>query len=421
MRLGKATALTQFCGTMDTLSPPAAAYRVPPEVTARRDPAWTRFDPARLPAAFPAHPVLLANEIYRHSVYGQRHPLSIQRVTPALDLVRALGWLDDSAYAETPQATPDQLHRFHDPDYVAAVVEAERTRHVPDEVRERFNIGRNGNPVFGEIFRRPATTSGASIMAGSALARVQRGIIHSLAGGTHHGRRAMAWGFCFFNDPVLGILAMLDHGLERVAYVDLDAHHGDGVQDAFHDDPRVLTVSVHEDGRWPKTGTLDDRAGGTARNLPVPAGLNDSELAVLIEQAVVPLVERFFPDALVIQTGADGLADDPQAKLELSNRALWDAVAALVPTAPRVLVVGGGGYNPWSVARAWAGIWATINGIDPDVPLTPSAEAVLRALTWNHSRGRNPPEHWFTTLADRRNPGPVRDPIHRIIEAVLIP
>jgi len=402
-------------------APQAAPYRVPPEVTARRDPAWTRFDPSVLPPAFPARPIMVGNEIYRHSVYGQRHPLSIQRVTPAIDIARALGWLDDAHYVESRPADPEQLQRFHDPDYIAAVVEAERTRQVPEAVRERYNIGRNGNPVFAEIFRRPATSSGASILAGSALAHVQRGIIHSLAGGTHHGRRDMAWGFCFFNDPVLGILAMLDHGLERVAYVDLDAHHGDGVQDAFHDDDRVLTVSLHEDGRWPKTGTLDDRAGGMARNLPVPPGLNDSELALLIARAVVPLVQRFFPDALVIQTGADGLADDPQAKLELSNRALWDAVAALIPTAPRVLVVGGGGYNPWSVARAWSGIWAIINGINPDVDLVSDAECVLRDLTWYHSRGRNPPEHWFTTLADRPNPGPVRDSIHRIIETVLSP
>lgn len=394
---------------------------VDPSVTARRDPSWTEGVLTAPPPSFPRRPILIANEIYRHSVYGRRHPLSIQRVTPVLDLARSLGWLDESQYLDCRQAGPDQLVRFHDPDYIAAVAEAERTRHVPEEIRDRYNIGRNGNPVFAEIFRRPATSSGASILAGALLAGVERGVIHSLAGGTHHGRRSMAWGFCFFNDPVLGILAMLDHGLERIAYVDLDAHHGDGVQDAFHHDDRVLTVSIHEDGRWPRTGAVEDRAGGMARNLPVPRGLNDSELEVLIDRAVVPLVDRFFPDALVIQTGADGLADDPQAKLELSNRALWAAVERLVPCAPRVLVVGGGGYNPWSVARAWTGIWATLNGIDPDIPLEGEAEQVLRELEWNHSRGRNPPGHWFTTIADPSNRGPVRDEIHRLAEAVLSP
>lgn len=406
---------------MDMANPAEQSPFVDPSVTARRDPAWTTGVLKPPPKAFPRRPILIANEIYRHSVYGHRHPLSIQRVTPVVDLARALGWLGEAQYLDCLQAGPDQLLRFHDPDYIAAVAEAERTRHVPVEIRDRYNIGRNGNPVFAEIFRRPATSSGASILAGTLLAGVERGVIHSLAGGTHHGRRAMAWGFCFFNDPVLGILAMLDHGLERIAYVDLDAHHGDGVQDAFHDDDRVLTVSVHEDGRWPRTGAVQDRAGGMARNLPVPRGFNDSELEVLVEAAVAPLVDRFFPDALVIQTGADGLADDPQAKLDLSNRALWAAVERLVHCAPRVLVVGGGGYNPWSVARAWTGIWATLNGIDPDVPTHGAAEAVLRGLEWNHSRGRNPPEHWFTTIADPPNRGPVRDEIHRLAEAVLSP
>ncbi len=406
---------------MDMVRPAEHSPIVDPSVTARRDPAWTAGVLKPAPAAFPRRPILIANEIYRHSIYGRRHPLSIQRVTPVLDLARALGWLGEAQYLDCLQAGPEQLNRFHDPDYIAAVAEAERTRHVPDAIRDRYNIGRNGNPVFAEIFRRPATSSGASILAGTLLAGGERGVIHSLAGGTHHGRRDMAWGFCFFNDPVLGILAMLDHGLERIAYVDLDAHHGDGVQDAFHHDDRVLTISVHEDGRWPRTGAVDDRAGGLARNLPVPRGFNDSELEVLVETAIVPLVDRFFPDALVIQTGADGLADDPQAKLDLSNRALWAAVERLVHCAPRVLVVGGGGYNPWSVARAWTGIWATLNGIDPDVPTRGAAEEVLRGLEWNHSRGRNPPEHWFTTLADPPNRGPVRDEIHRLAEAVLSP
>jgi acetoin utilization protein AcuC len=394
---------------------------VDPSVTARRDPAWTAGVVKPPPEAFPRHPILIANEIYRHSVYGKRHPLSIQRVSPVVDLVRILGWVEPGRYVECLTAGPDQLARFHDPDYIAAVQEAERTRSVPEPVRDRFNIGRNGNPVFAEIFRRPATSSGASILAGTWLAGVERGIIHSLAGGTHHGRRDMAWGFCFFNDPVLGILAMLDHGLERVAYVDLDAHHGDGVQDAFHFDDRVLTVSIHEAGRWPRTGGVDDRAGGTARNLPVPQGLNDSEFRYLVERAIVPVVDRFFPDAIVIQTGADGLADDPQAKLELSNRALWAAVDRLCHAAPRVLIVGGGGYNPWSVARAWTGVWATVAGIDPEGPLPAEAQAVLRGLVWNHSKGRNPPDHWFTTLADAPNEGPVRDDIHWLAEAVLAP
>ena len=364
---------------------------------------------------------MIGSEIYRTSRYGQRHPLSIHRVTPVMDLARALGWLDDDAFLESPIATPEMLARFHDADYIEAVRQAERDGRVTEAVKERYNIGRNGNPIFPEIFTRPATACGASIQAGKALSAAERGVIHSLAGGTHHGRPAMAYGFCFFNDPVLAVMAMLDGGLDKVLYVDLDAHHGDGVQDAFHDNDRVLTISVHEAGRWPGTGPLEDRAGGMARNLPVPPEFNDSELDAVIAEAVLPLGAAFRPDAVVIQSGCDGLADDPQSKLSLSNDALARAVERVSRLAPRVLVTGGGGYNPWAVARAWTLIWARLNGFAPPDVLSFGGETIMRALGWNHSRGRNPPEHWFSTLIDPPNWGPVRPEVRRAIEEATRP
>ncbi|MBM3524575.1 MAG: acetoin utilization protein AcuC, partial [Alphaproteobacteria bacterium] len=285
----------------------------------------------------------------------------------------------------------------------------------------RWNLGRNGNPIFGEVFRRPATACGASLEAARLLLAGERRVVHSPAGGTHHGLRDRASGFCFFNDPALAILALLDGGLERVAYVDLDAHHGDGVEVAFAGEARVLAISVHEAGRWPYTGRVEDRAGGAARNLPVPPGFNDSELAFVVEEAIQPLLARFAPQALVLQCGADALADDPMSELCLSNRAYWAAVGALRDAAPRLLVLGGGGYNPWSVARCWAGIWATLN--DTPIPERASApaEAVLRGLTWNRRRSEARPEHWFTTLADTPNGGPVRAEVEALVSAALAP
>lgn len=364
-------------------------------------------------------PLFLGSEIYRGSSYGASHPLAIPRVSTCTDLCRAMGWLPDDAYRDSPQATAAELARFHDPAYIAALERAEREQGVDADTAERFRIGRMGNPVFREVYRRPAISAGAAILAGRLLAAAGQGVVYSPASGTHHARPAAASGFCYTNAPVLGILALLDGGLRRVLYVDLDAHHGDGVQDAFADDDRVLTISVHEDGRWPFTGAADDRAGGTARNLPVPAGFNDSELGWLIDHAILPLGGAFAADAVVIQSGADALTEDPLSRLELSNRALWDAVAAVAGLASRVLVVGGGGYNPWSVGRAWAGVWATLNGIDPEVPPTAAAVGVLRALTWTRSAGRNPPEHWMTTIADRPRPGPVRDHVRRVAAAAV--
>src|SRR5687768_17457876 len=138
----------------------------------------------------------IGSEIYRHSRYGGKHPLAIPRVSLAMDLCRALGWLPEGSYFDAPMATPAQLARFHDPDYIGAVAECERTQSATPEQRARFGLGANGNPVFGEVFRRPATACGATLLAADLLRA--GGVVHSPAGGTHHGRRARASGFCYF-------------------------------------------------------------------------------------------------------------------------------------------------------------------------------------------------------------------------------
>ncbi|MCW5729749.1 MAG: acetoin utilization protein AcuC [Alphaproteobacteria bacterium] len=362
-------------------------------------------------------PLFIGSEIYRNSIYGPRHPLSIPRVPTTIDLCRALGWLPDEAYLESGPASVEELARFHDRDYIAVLQQAEREQRVSPDIARRYNLGKIENPIYPAMFRRPATACGATLLAVDLIAG--GGIVYSPAGGTHHGRPDRASGFCYFNDPVLGILRLLELGLQRILYLDVDAHHGDGVEAAFAFDARVLTVSIHEAGRWPFTGRAEDRAGGSARNLPVPPGCNDSEFDLLLGEAVLPLAWDFAPEAIVLQCGADALEEDPLSRLSLSNGALWRVVAAVRELAPRLLVLGGGGYNPWSVARCWSGVWATLNRLPIPEQLPPTAEAVLRRLSWNRSAGRNPPQHWFTTLADAPRPGPVREEVRRVARLAL--
>lgn len=388
-------------------------------------PAASDTGPQTGPAGLaPVAPLMIGSDIYRSSKHASGHPLAIPRVSLAIDLCRALGWLSETTYLESPQATAAELCRFHDPGYVAAVQRCEDRQHADEDDRRRFNLGVNGNPVYAEMFRRPATACGASL---EAVRRLEAGgIVFNPAGGTHHGLAAQASGFCIFNDPVLAILAFLDLGLTRVFYLDLDAHFGDGVQLAFACDPRVFTLSIHEGGRWPMgrddawtcaPGGVYDRAGGAARNLPVPREMNDSEMAFLQDAVVLPLIRAFAPEALVVQCGADALADDPMTKLSLSNRALLSAVAAVRELAPRLLVLGGGGYNPWSVGRCWAGVWGTLAGREIPDRLPAAAERLLRAVHWPHRRGRAPAERWFTTLADPPNAGPIREEVRRLAGA----
>ena len=357
-----------------------------------------------------AVPLMIASEIYRHSTYGAWHPLAIPRVSTVMDLAEALGWIEPRGWLNSPRAKPKALAAWHRPDYIAAVERAEARGSVTPEEREVYGLGTHANPVFGEMYRRPATAAGGSILAGELLR--DGGVIHSPAGGTHHGLPGRANGFCYFNDPVLGILSLRRSGVRRIAYVDIDAHHCDGVEHAFADDPDVLLISTHEERRWPFTGSLEDRGVGNVYNCPLPRGLNDTEMALVRDTVILPVVEAFAPEAIVLQCGADAVEEDPLARLALSNRAHWAIVAALRPMSPRFLVLGGGGYNPWSVGRLWTGVWGTLIGAEMPDRLPSAAEDVMRGLVWpGRAAGRNPPDHWFTTLVDAPREGPVRDEV----------
>ncbi|MEO1196247.1 MAG: acetoin utilization protein AcuC [Pseudomonadota bacterium] len=362
-------------------------------------------------------PLMLGHDIYRSSSYGPGHPLRIPRVSTVMDLARALGWLPRERFRTSPRAKAKALTVWHTPDYVAALERAEADGDVDAATRERHQIGTHSNPVFPEVWRRPATSAGGSLLAGELLAG--GGVIYHPAGGTHHAFPDRAAGFCYLNDPVLAMLALRRNGAARLAYVDIDAHHGDGVEHAFRGDPDTLVISVHEEKRWPFTGGLEDRGVGNVYNLPVPRGLNDSEMAEIRDRLILPRVEAFAPDAIVLQCGADAVTEDPLSRLTLSNNAHWSVVAGLKGLAPRYVVTGGGGYNPWSVGRLWTGVWATL--LDEDIPdrLPQEAEAVLRGLEWHRPGRPKPiPDHWFTTLRDAPRPGPVRGEIRDRLDAL---
>ena len=360
-------------------------------------------------------PLFIGNDIYRRSTFGPKHPLSVPRVPATIDLCRALGWLPEGSYVESGPASPAEIVRFHDPVYLKALREGERTLELSAADRERFNLGRLENPIHDTMYARPAISAGAVLKGAEILASVDHGVVYSPAGGTHHGRPDRASGFCYLNDLVLGLLRLQDLGFSRILYLDFDAHHGDGVQDAFAESSEVFTLSIHEERRWPFTGGLQDTAGGTACNIPVPRSFRDSEFRLIVDEIVLPLVDAYKPEVLVLQCGADALGDDPLSRMELTNGAIWGAVAKVAALTPRLLVTGGGGYNPWSVARCWSGVWATLNNHDIPGVLPMAAELVLRDLTWDRAGGRHPPDHWFTELKDRNETGAVRREVRDLV------
>lgn len=343
-------------------------------------------------------PLFVTSPVFRRPAWGSNHPLAIPRQTAMLDMCDVLGWLRHDNTLPCGQADRETLIRFHDPAYVDAFATADAAGSVDRETREKYHIGTMENPLFPGLFERAATTVDGAIQAAGAAAQ-GRIVFHS-GGGTHHGRRNCASGFCYFNDPVFTILTLLDHGLDRIAYVDLDAHHGDGVELAFGTDERVFCCSIHETGRWPFSGEGGEKNTHSVHNLPVPAGINDAEYGRLMRKSVLPwLVERK-PQAVVITCGADALDGDPLSKMALSNRALINATVQLCHLAPIAVVLGGGGYNPWTTARLWTALWGVLAGFRLPDPLPDAAQAILRSLDCDLVDEEDMLPEWTSTLLD---------------------
>ncbi len=251
------------------------------------------------------------------------HPLNPVRLDLTIRLARELGVLDAVTVLAPVPADEPQLLTVHDPDYLAAVREA-----GADPSFAGYGLGTADDPVFPGMYEASALVAGGSALAARLLYGDGTGgtVEHAvnIAGGLHHAMRGRASGFCVFNDVVLGILTLLEAGAQRIAYVDVDVHHGDGVQAAFYDDPRVLTISLHQDPRtlFPGTGMPSEigrgAAEGTSVNVALPPGTDDAGWLRAFRAVVPGAVRAFGPDVLVTQCGCDTHHDDPLANLELS-------------------------------------------------------------------------------------------------------
>ena len=365
---------------------------------------------SRTPVPGPAggEPVFLGSELFARAAFPGNHPLRIIRHAAVLELVRELGWLDARRYREIDPVSVERLAEFHDPAYIEALQYAESEGRVSRDVRERFNIGTLENPVFPGMFARAAATVGGSIAA-AELALAGFTAFHP-SGGTHHGRPDRAVGFCYFNDPAFAIRTLLDGGLAQVGYVDLDAHHGDGVERLFADEARVMTLSIHEEDRWPHSGQDSDPGRGIY-NLPVPRGFGDAELDFLVENVLLPLLSEAEIEGLVLCCGADCLAGDPLSGMALSNVSLWRAVDILLALGVPTVVLGGGGYNPWTLTRYWAGLWATLAGETIPGALPEAAREMLRNMECDLVDDEDRDPSWLTSMADTPYSAPVRDSI----------
>lgn len=345
--------------------------------------------------------VFFGSDIFRNSLYGDNHPLNIARVWPAIDICTAEGWLEAADYQEIAPASIERLSKFHSADYVAALWQAQTDQTLPDELKDKFQIGRASNPIFKEVYSRPATAANASYLGAKYLAEGRADIVYNPSGGTHHGMRGFANGFCFVNDPAIALETLSHHTSDAISYIDIDAHHCDGVQTWHADNQQIQIISLHQAGLWPRTGQEGDKGGGNAHNFLLQEGAGDYELLSLMEQRVMSLIEAHQPSFIILQAGADGHRDDPQSRLNYTLQGYWRAASHVLGLSKPTMVLGGGGYNPYITAKAWAGLWALITNRDPyDLGLSDASVQLLTRLSWHHRLGRNPQESWFTQLGD---------------------
>jgi acetoin utilization protein AcuC len=318
--------------------------------------------------------------------FGPGHPLAPIRVELTIELASDIGVLvADGVTVSPPEpATDAELELVHDPGYIAAVKQA--SGEDPGRPAARFGLGTSDDPVFPAMHDASALVAGATLAAARAVWTGQAGHGANIAGGLHHAMRDHASGFCVYNDPAIAIKWLLAQGAERVAYVDIDVHHGDGVQAAFYNDPRVLTISLHEHPAtlFPGTGRASETGGpdaeGSSVNVALPAGTRDAGWLRAFHAVVPPLLRSFGPEILVSQHGCDTHWMDPLANLALTidaQRAAHAAIHSLAheTSGGRWLLTGGGGYELVQVVpRTWTHLLAEASGhpLDPAMP-TPQA------------------------------------------------
>ena len=310
--------------------------------------------------------------------HGRQHPLRPARFILTRQLIHDYGVLDGERVVETPgrDATDDELLLVHTEAYVDAV---RRAGHGERGPWWQYGFGPGDNPVFPQMHEAAARVAGASLVAAEAVWSGRAEHAFNPAGGLHHALPERASGFCVYDDPAVAIAWLLARGAARVAYVDVDVHHGDGPQEIFYRDPRVLTISIHQTGAtlFPGTGFVDevgaDDARGTSVNLPLPPATGDQGWLTAFRDVVPPLVEAWQPEVLVTQLGCDSHHSDPLAGLMLTTAAYRETAAVLHDLAHRVTggrwaATGGGGYQ-WArvVPRAWTIYFAEMAEVDlPD-------------------------------------------------------
>lgn len=300
--------------------------------------------------------------------FSDTHPFNHKRLILTMELLKNIGALSDEDIIPARMATEEEIRLVHDPSYIEIVKKAGQGLLTPEQA-EPYGIGTEDTPIFPNMHEASCLLVGGTLQAVDYVMEGKSRHALNLGGGLHHGFRGRASGFCIYNDSSIAIRYIQEKYQARVLYVDTDAHHGDGVQWTFYDDPNVCTFSIHETGKYlfPGTGNVSERGNGqgygTSFNFPLEAFTEDESFLMVYEQALREVIEYFKPDVLFTQNGADAHYFDPLTHLNASMK-IYREIPKLAHELAheycegRWIAVGGGGYDMWRVVpRAWSMIW----------------------------------------------------------------
>lgn len=339
--------------------------------------------------------------------YGENHPLKMVRLQLTYDLLKSYGVfeMNNVRLIEPILASREEIRLFHTDEYISILEKIDQGDEPPDLYR--YGLGWGDNPIFKGVYEGSLLGTGGSIIAARMVETGEVDVAFNIAGGLHHAMPDKASGFCYFNDPAIAIMDILRRG-KRVAYLDIDAHHGDGVQHAFYKTNQVLTISLHETGRFlfPGTGDVTEAGEGEGKgysvNLPFPPGADDNLFAWGFEQLVPPLVSAFKPDILVTQLGVDSMASDPLTHLELTTNGFTKMVEMMKGWSIPWVALGGGGYDILNVARCWSLAFAIMAGINLSDDLPDEFISSLKKQRLSARALRDPIRNERGDIEDRR-------------------
>lgn len=308
--------------------------------------------------------------------FSPHHPFKPVRAKIMMDLCRRYGLLEKPGISviKPKPLTLAEMAKFHAPNYLEFLqianslngsIFGEGLEEWATKLLE-YGLGTEDNPIFPGVYDFAALCAGATQLGAELVAADEVNVAFNPLGGFHHARRNRAEGFCYINDIAITITNLIHEGC-RVAFVDIDAHHGNGVQEAFYYENRVLKISFHESGLYlyPGTGFVEEIGAGVGRgyniNVPLPKGSDDGVFLKAFKELVPPLIESFRPDVLIAQIGADMHVADPLTHLKITNFGYGEAVRIIAASSPAILALGGGGYDIYKTARNWTLAWSILS------------------------------------------------------------